>query len=207
MKRIRKLCRTMLTMVAVIICLMLMVAGIILLYYRIPIPKDYKLEDVEDDKAVMVAYFYDYGEKLCAAVTKSGRWKCADLTDAFRKDNSRPEREQKGFLGVIDAMMEDEEIPYQDTKLFISKMLLRKTINMPQIDREYMMECHYSKDLGCFPLGTYYLCYVVTGTGEERDFVRIAGTTWRTYPDLYVLLAAHKIKKLEHMRQAAMGKP
>lgn len=190
---------------AVLVCLILMVAGIVFLFYRVPIPKEYRLEDVGDEQAVMVAYFYGNGVEKCAAVTKTGKWKCADLTDAFRRDDSRPKRERKGFLSVIDGMLEDKTIPYQETRLSLHKKLLEKTINMPGIDREAGM-WEYHKNLGCMPPNTYYECYVVTGTGEERRYVRVAGTMWWTYPDLYVLLAAHKIEKLERMRQGVMGK-
>lgn len=205
MKKVRALCKAAVTVVAVLVCLVLMVAGIGFLFYRIPIPKEHKLQDVGDAQPVMVAYFYDNGVRKCAAVTKTGKWKCADLTDAFQRDNSCPTRETKGFLGIIDEMMEDKAIPYQDTRLSLPKWLLEKTINMPEIDREEGMKQYY-KNLGCVPPNTYYECYVVTGAGEERSYVRVAGTMWWTYPDFYVLLSAHKIEKLERMRQDVMGK-
>lgn len=208
-KRGKILLRRMVVILVAIFCYFLVAAAIVLDVNRLSYRMLCRLEKVEECDAVMVVYFTQFGKEKCAAVTKAGRWKCADLTDALCENESQPREKQKEFIEIIDEMMEDEAVPYQKTKLSISENLLKKAINLKFIGLEpknytgCYAEWHNEWDEDV----PFYAYAVVRGYGDMRRLIYIRTSDCYLYPDIDVLRMTYKLHQLEKMREAVMGKP
>ncbi|MBO5098135.1 MAG: hypothetical protein J6B96_07475 [Agathobacter sp.] len=183
--------------------------SIFLIANTIPIEKKYHLEDVEDNQAVMLVEYAAGRTFKTALVTKSGRWKCVDRTDIWQANFALPVKDRRSFMEIIDEVMEDETIPYQETKLKLSKNLLNKAINLPGFRFSYVEKTDMYET--CTEAACCY--YAIVGTGDDRrpqligkigqePFVRMNATKLRF--DIDIILMIQKLDRLEAMRKEVM---
>lgn len=207
------LLRRMVIILGVIFCCFLVAAGIVFHANRLSFRMLNKLDEVKEEDAVMVVYFTQFGKEKFAAATKNGKWKCADSTEIFRGESSEQIARERKVLDIVDQMMADRTIPYQDTNLSLSEDMLKKVINMRPIQRypkRYTgryLEWTNKRDKD----EPFYAYAVVEGVVENdydyRRLVFIVDSDSWLYPDIDVLLMTYKLHQLEKMREAVMGKP
>ena len=193
--------------VSIVVGLILLVGIIVLLIMeRVPIEKKYSLEDVEENQAVMGVNYYYYGSTKIALVTKSGQWKCTDMTEIKNKNMSLPVKDRKNYMELIDEIMMDESIPYQDSKFEVSQEMMEKAINLQKFSFTYQEKSLIEKGWET-PNTVPYLGYVVyTGTGTERGVISIGrkGDGARYRFDINIMMMIHKLDQLEAMRKEVM---
>ena len=207
------LLRRMIIILAVIFCYFLVAAGIAFYANQLSFRIRNELDEVKEEDAVMVVYFTQFGKEKFAAVTKSGRWKCADSTEIFRGESSEQIAKERNILDIVDQMMRDRTIPYQDTNLALSEDMLNKVINMRPIHRyPKRYTGRYAEwnnkrndDMPFYAYGV--IEGVVEYSSDDRRLLFIADSDCRLYPDIDVLLMTYKLHQLEKMREEVMGKP
>ena len=145
----------------------------------VPIGDDFSLDDLGDDQAVMGM---EYGG-FVLVVNKEGKWKCANRNEITEKINF------SALLTVFDAVLRDENIPYQDEECSFSKGMLTRAINVT--DFGFPMEALVEVN----PISYYY--YVVAGKGEERHTILFgrSGTKTDIRWDVNLLLMRLKLNK------------
>lgn len=189
--------------VFLIIGIVLMVGVVIFfLINRVPIEKKYRLEDVKENQAVMVVYYSYYGSTKMAAVTKEGYWKCADITELKMDNMALPVKDRRDNIELIDEVMSDETIPYQERRFEISQNMLEKVINIPRFKYTYIKKYDGWEISGTKPTYTYF---AITGNGKNRKIVKLGqkGETLYRF-DINVMLMIHKLDELEEMRKEVM---
>ena len=199
MKRVKVLKR-----VSVVVGLILLVGIIVLLILeRVPIEKKYSLEDVEENQAVAVLFYYDYGITKVAIVTKSGRWKCTDMTDMKNENMSHIPQERKNDIELVDEILSDKKIPFQNTTLHIDDRLMKNTINFPKIHTRFRKKTYNSE---FWNRKTFISYNVFTGTGKDRKIREIGrkGDGARYRFDINIMMMIHKLDQLEAMRKEVM---
>lgn len=111
----------------------------------IPVEIQYPLSEVPDNRAVLSIRMYSrgitaYSAKYDFIVDKTGRWKVANIADD-------PYFEQyEIYDGFFDErVLQDENIPWQKTKIIFNQELLECAINMP--DLEFQCKPAYEDEL------------------------------------------------------------
>lgn len=181
--------KRMLRIIAIVFVIFLMVSIIrlMILFHEeaVPIGNQYTLDEIEEEQAVMGIYLYD----TALVVDKKGRWKYADIEEVTE------EVDHRDILEFFDAILRDEDIPYQEYESEINEEMLTKAINV--CDFGLPMESIYVDKV--IPLTfSEYNYYVITGTGEERHEVLIGrdGTQSDARWDVNLVFMRYKLGRL-----------